>query len=150
VRRLWFQAQETEKVEVAQQLDAFDTRLHQMQQLTPRLNQSWRSHIPLAPPAIDYRPVPTPAELGPSDAQLEKAFRLIDKSGDQVITFTEFIKAMRTDAEVAKLVGGSRIQDAFRRMDTDGSMRVDMNEFKTFVRKLHGDGGKRIVLTPRR
>jgi len=149
VRQQWFQGQQMEKMEVASELEDFDDRLQQMHVRTPRLNQSWRSHIPLTLPRDDYKPAAVHVQHGPADSELEEAFKLIDKSGDGSISFTEFIKGMRSDAKVAALVQGDKIQDAFRRMDTDGSMKVDLDEFKTFIRKLHGIDGKRIVLTPR-
>ena len=149
-RRAFFKVQETEKVEVARQLDAFDESLSRLHQRSPRLNMPWRSHMSLAPPTDNYVAVPTHPDTRPSEAQLEEAFKLIDKSGDGSISFTEFMRASRADPAVATLMNTSKVKDAFKQMDRDGSMKVDLEEFKGFVQKMHApDGGKRIVLSPR-
>ena len=67
-RAEWFKLAEMEKLQVAEQLAAFDESLRLLHQRTPRLNMPWRHHIPLDPPADDY--APAPVEVGSSSKRI--------------------------------------------------------------------------------
>jgi hypothetical protein len=81
-----------------------------------------------------------------SRADIEEAFRLIDKNGNGVLSRAEVIKACRASERVHTLLGlpknirqedGTRdlFELVFQELDADGSKSITLDEFTSYLRK---------------
>lgn len=91
-------------------------------------------------------------ETVPEDPQVSKAFQMIDKNGDGVLSRSEVIKACRKEDAVRELLGLPRnlkdddrdkFEGIFQGMDEDHDKCIDRKEFQRWFAMVKAGEGPR-------